>query len=215
MSQYVNNAADCTVKQFKACCFDQRFRVLVIDGDPSDQELQEAFELIYSQYVDLSGLFISREFELSAYIHSLEIRITSIERFVELQERFIEEFNSPFTPAFPIAKRYGHTLYWNPDSPDIDQFKAKLSRIKGGEAKYIVELKKKKTELFDLHKKRANKEFTLLESRKQFVTMLNRLQQAKFVIDQKETTVEELALMIADQKEQQDDAIAQRSFKRT
>lgn len=214
MSKYINTASECTVKQFKACCFDQRFHVLVLEGDPSDQELQEAFELIYSEYVDLSGLFITREFELSAYIRSLKVRIDTVQHFVELQRVFISEFDAPFPPGFDIVKKYGHILYWNPESPDLDLFKAKLSKIESKEVKYTVELKKKTDELVELHRKRVKKEFTLLESRKQFVTMVNRLQQAKFVINQNETTVEELALMVADHKEQQEDAFAQRSFKK-
>ncbi|HEY4288271.1 MAG TPA: hypothetical protein VGN00_14300 [Puia sp.] len=214
MNSYINTASDCTVKQFEECAFKQKYRVLVLEGDPSAEELQQAFELIYAQYVDLSGLFVSREFDLSAYIHSLEVRTTTVKNFVELQKLFIKEFGQPFPPAFRLVKRYGHTLYWNAESPNLELFIQKLNKIPSKEVRYEIELKNKKTELVELHRKRIKKEFTLQETRSQFVTMINRLRQSHFVINRNETTVEELALAIADQREQQEAANAQRQFKR-
>lgn len=214
MSNIINIAADCNIKQFMACAFENKHRVLLIDGDATDEELREAFEYIYDQYVDFSGLYATREFELSAYIHSLEVRIATVREFIRLQKKFIDEFNIPFVAAFEVVKKYGHTLHWNHDFPDIDLFLIKLAKVESREVKYKSELKAKEKELFDLQRKRITKEFTLLESRKQFLITLARLQQAKFVIDKKETSVEDLALMIKDQKDQAEDAKMERSFKK-
>jgi hypothetical protein len=214
MSRIIDNAADCTIKQYMECAFKQRYRVLIIEGDAEDEDLQKAFELIYAEYVDLSGLFITREFELSAYIQSLWNRTNTITRFIDLQKRFIGHFSVPFVPAFDTVKKYGHVLYWNHESPDIDLFLTRLAKMEAREKKYEVEIKAKEKELFELRKKKVTKEFTVLESRKQFVTSLNRLQQSRFVINKNETSMEELAIMISDQREQHNAEEAQRSFKK-
>jgi hypothetical protein len=214
MNRYINTAAGCNVKQFEDCAFRQQYKVLILEGEPTDLELQQAFELIYAEYVDLSGLFVSKEFDLSAFIHRLEIRKTTIKNFVELQKIFISEFGQPFPQAFHLVKKYGHSLYWNAAGGNLELFLQKLNKIPAKEVRYEIELRNKKTELIELHRKKVKKEFTLLESRKEFVTMLNRLRQSQFVINRNETTVEELALAIADQKEQQEAAKAQNQFKR-
>lgn len=198
----ITDAADCNIKRFKLCAFKGKYKVLLVDGEATDEELQQAFEMIYAQYIDLSGMYQTREFELSAYINSLDNRIRTIERFVELQRLFLGEFNMPFLPSFGLVKRYGHHLVWNPEYPDTDLFKKKLAQIEMKEKKYHSILNTKIKDLVEFRKKQNNKEHTLLESRKQFITTLNRLQQAKFVIDDEKTTVEDLAIMICDHKDQ-------------
>lgn len=186
------------------CAFKEKYRVLLIEGEATEEELQQAFEMIYAQHVDLSGLYQTREFEMSAYINFLDTRIRTIERFIELQLTFIHEFGLPFIPGFALVKKYGHNLYWNPAYPDIEGFKKRLEQINSRESKYRSTLKTKINELVEFRRKQVKKEHTLLESRKSFLTTLNRLQQAKFVIDKNVTTVEELDLMILDHKEQQE-----------
>lgn len=200
----ISQASECTIKQFIKCAFEAKYRGLLVEGEASDEELQQAFESIYAQHVDLSGLYQTREFEMSAYINSLDNRIHTIDRFIELQLLFIVEFDIPFIAEFGIIKKYGYNLYWNPEFPDIPGFKRKLDQIKNKETKYKSTLKNKINELVELRRKQVKKEHTLLESRKGFLTTVNRLQQAKFVIDKNTTTVEELDLMILDHKEQQD-----------
>jgi hypothetical protein len=203
-SNIISTAADCTVKQFIQCCFEDKRRVLVIEGEATEEQLKAAFEYIYAQYVDFSGLFQSREFEMCAFINSLDTRVQTMKRFVELQRIFIKDFNVPFVPGLDIAKRYGHNLWWNHNNPDLALFLRKLDQIENREVKYQDKVAQKVKELVDFRSKQEKKEFTLLESRKNFITMLNRLQQARFVIDKNSTTVEELCLMIKDHREQVD-----------
>jgi len=214
MSKYIDNAADCTIKQYMECAFKDKYTVLILEGDVPLDELQRAFALINDQYSDISGLYITREFELSSYLHFLQTRINTVTWFIDLQRRFINHIGEPYVAAFHIVKRYGHKLYWNPDSPDINLFLSKLEALPAKEARYKTELVAKEKELFELRRKKVQGELTPLETRKQFVTMLNRLQQAKFVIDKDKTTIEELALMIKDMKDQKDEAEAQKTFKR-
>lgn len=200
----INHISECVIAVFIKCAFQEKYRALLIEGEATDGELQQAFEMIYAQHVDLSGLYQTREFEMSAYINSLDNRIRTIDRFIELQLLFMAEFDIPFIPEFGLIKKYGYSLYWNPEYPDLPGFKRKLDQIKNKETKYKSTLKNKINELVELRRKQVKKEHTLLESRKSFLTTINRLQQAKFVIDKNTTTVEDLDLMILDHKEQQD-----------
>lgn len=198
----ISDAADCNVDKFMACRFKEKYKVLLLEGNATDEELRETFEYIYAQYVDYSGLYLTKEFEMSAYIHYLDVRIETIDRFILLQRKFIEEFNAPFVPAFGLLKKYGHHLVWNHKYPDADLFLRKLEKIELKEDKFRTIRNTKIDELMELRKKHVNKEHTPLESRKEFIIMLNRLGQAKFHIDKQQTSVEELALMIKDHRDQ-------------
>lgn len=196
------------------CSFEGKHRVLLLSGEATDLQLQQAFEMIYAQYADLSGLYQTREFELSAYIDNLDKRVHTVERFLELQRLFVTEFETPFVPGFSLMKKYGYNLHWNFENPQIDLFVRKLGQIEMKEKKYRTILNAKINELIEFRKKLIKKEFTLLESRKEFISMMNRLQQAKFVIDKNVTTVEELSIMIKDQRDQVEEERAQRTFKK-
>lgn len=214
MSNYINTAADCNIKKFEACRFKNELRVLLIEGDATDEELREAFEFIHGQYVDLSGLYETREFEMSAYISSLTVRINTVHEFIRLQREFISQFDIPYVPGFYLVKKYGYTLLWDHDAPDIDTFVARLEKMESKEAKFKSELKRKETELATFQKKKQTGEYTPMESRRQFLTQILRLQQAKYVINKNETSVEELAYCIRDQKDLQAEEQAQQSFKK-
>jgi hypothetical protein len=210
----IQSAADCVVDRFMKCAFQERYRSLLLTGDAPDDQLRTAFEVIYAEYVDLAGLYITREFELSAYISSLDTRIYTVKRFVNLQETFLHEFDAPFIPGFALVKKYGHRLYWDFSNPDKEAFKNKLKQIQASESRYHAELNKKVNELVELRKKKVTKTFSLLESRKQFIMSMNRLQQNKYVIDKEKTTMEEMALMIKDYKDTAAEADMQNSIRR-
>lgn len=210
----ISEASECTVNQFIRCAFQDKYRVLLVDGEATDEELKAAFENIEAQYVDISGLFQTREFEMSGYIDFLGKRVGTVQRFIELQFRFIDEFQTPFIPAFGLVKRYGHNLFWNPEYPDLELFKKKLTTIEMKEKKYNSILHTKIKELIEFRKKIIKKDFTKLETRQQFITTLNRLQQARFVIDRDKTMMEEIALCIKDHKEQQEEQKMQETVKK-
>lgn len=210
----IQSAGDCVINKFMDCAFKDRHRVLLISGDATDEQLRMAFEIVYAEYVDLAGLYVTREFELSAYISSLDTRIATVKRFVTLQCTFLNEFDTPFLPGFALVKKYGHRLYWDFNRPDKESFLKRLIQIEAGESRYQAELDRKVKELVELRKKKVNKEFSLLESRKQFIMSMNRLQQNKFVIDKDKTTMEELALMVKDYKDTANEADMQNSIRR-
>jgi hypothetical protein len=210
----IQAAADCNVDKFMKSAFQEKYRCLLLSGDATDDLLRMAFEIIYAEYVDLAGLYVTREFELSGYIDSLDKRIYTVKRFVSLQRTFLNEFDVPFLPGFALVKKYGHRLYWDFNHPDKDAFLKKLQQIEAGESRYQAELNKKVNELVELRKKRVKKEFTLLESRKQFITSMNRLQQQRYVIDKEKTSMEELGLMVKDYRDQANEAEMQNTIRR-
>lgn len=210
----IQSAADCNVDKFMKCAFQERYRCLLLSGDASDDQLRTVFEIIYAEYVDLSGLYVTREFELSGYIDSLEKRLATIKRFVNLQRTFLHEFDVPFLPGFALVKKYGHRLYWDFNNPDKEAFLKKLEQIQASESRYQAELNKKVNELVEMRKKKISKTFTLLESRKQFIMSMNRLQQNKYVIDKEKTSMEEMALMIKDFRDQASETDMQNSIRR-
>lgn len=208
----IDRACDCSIKKFMDCLFSQRYKVLVIEGEFTEQEQKDAFEIIYAEYVDLSGMYVTREFELYAYITSLDNRINTMDRFLELQKQFIGQFGVPFIPGLGIIKKYGHSLHWVVGETDLDWFLKKLESIGLRERRYTQERDKKVKELLDLRKKRIKKEHNVLQTRKEFISMLNRLQQNRFMIDKNETTVEDLAVMIKDNR---DDVESQRNLQKS
>lgn len=217
--KYIETAADCTIKPFMAAIFEDKLKALITNGNPSEKEykelepkLKEASEYIYAQYVDISGLYLSQEFELVAYINSLNHRISTLKWFVELQTKFIVQFGVPYIPELKMVEKYGYKLFWNPENQEA--FMKKLNSIPAKESRYSIRLTEKVNELFALRKKKVQKEHTILESRKDFIMMMNRLQQAKFVINKNETTVEEVSLMIKDQRDQVETENMSRKFKK-
>lgn len=210
----IDRACDCNVEKFMKACFDNKLKVLLIEGEATDEDLQKALELVYAEYVDASGLYETREFEMQAYIQMLHVRTTVVSEFVKLQRSYITYFGVPYVRAFHIAKKYGYSLYFDFEHTDIEGFLKKLDSIESKEKKYFIQKDIKEKEFFEFKKKQIKKEHTLLQSRKQFVSMLVRLQQQKFVINKSETTVEELAIMIREQRDQNEEDKARKYAKK-
>lgn len=159
----------------------------------------EEFEKIYSEYLDLSGLFVSRQFDLLAYIYRLSNRITSIKMSLCIQREMIDVFGEPYEPGLSFFEKYHHKVYWNGDRK---QFLDYLIKIESKESRFEKELAKKQKEFSESQKTKKQPK-TITQTRHDFITMLNTLSKNGYKIDRDKTTVEELALMI---KETQDNA---------
>lgn len=210
----INRAADCSIKKFMEAYYDGKLKSLLTEGNAPDEELKEALEIIYAEYVDISMMYQTREFEMNAYIHWVGMRIMTMKNFFELTRAFIREFNLPYLPGFEMIKQYGHRLYFNPEYPDIEGFVNKLDSMEQKEKKWDVIIDVKVKELIAFKKKQINKELDPLQSRKQFLQTIIRLQQKDFVITKTETTMEDLAIMIKEDKDAAEDAHAHKKFKR-
>jgi len=184
------------------CWFDNDLSVLVIDGDFTDEEKRKAFELIHIEYIDLAGLYKNKEFEMLGYMNHLEAKFNVISMSIELQRKFLVEFDIPFLAGFRTFKDHGHSLYWDISNPDKISFLGMLNRIEARNKNTKVQLLEKKNELLLLQKNKVENKHTTIQSRQEFIRTLNALGKYGFQINKNETTVEELALMINDwQKE--------------
>ena len=153
---------------------------------------KEDFDIVYSEYIDLTGLYNSKEFELFAYINYLKNRIYTAKTLVWAQLIFLEQFKVPYIDGFEVFERIGHKVSWNDDEK---KFIAQMNRISSMTRAKELELRRKEFEFMQLRnaKKEDKPE---IQSRHDFIRMLNSFNKEGYRIDRKKTTVEELALMI-------------------
>jgi len=198
----IDTASHCTVSQLMKCWFENKLSILVISDNYTPEEMQEAFSRIHTEYIDLAGLYKNKEFELLGYINHLETRVNIITMSIDLQRKFLTEFDIPIIEGFKTFKTYNHNLYWDFNNPDKEAFLNMLKKIETRTLTYKCQLIEKKKELFDLQMNKIEKKHSAVQSRQEFIRTLNALGKFGFRIDKNETTVEELALMISDwQKE--------------
>lgn len=172
---------------------------MLLDGEADDKDLHNAFEIIYAEYIDAAQLFATIEFEKYAYITNLEARIEVVKNFAKLQREFLNQFDVPFLPGLRMMHQYGYVLQWDGSK---EKFLQALDRMLIMDKRYQTELDKANKDLIELRKKKNKKEHTILQSRREFISMLNRLQQNRFVIDRDKTMIEDLAMMIVDSRDQ-------------
>lgn len=167
---------------------------------------KEEFVLIYSEYLDTSGLFLNEDFERQGYIQHLNSRINYVKMFVKLQRDFIEYFDMPFIRDFDFFKdKYGYFLLWKNDKED---FERQLKKVEMRELKNQSQLEIKIKELENFRKSKGKdkiekpSEKSLKEGRISFIRTLNSLGKIGYIIDKNSTTVEELSIMIKQQLEE-------------
>lgn len=182
---------DYTIKQFMKAWFKEDYSEIS----------QSEFKLVYDEYIDASGLFVSEDFDKVSYVQFLLNRINSVKIFLELQIKYLEEFEVPNVEKFSFLKKFGYSLKWNNSCKD---FRNQIESIKSKEIKYVTKLNSSIKEIEEKKEKdKANKkEPSKKDSRNSFIRMLNSLGKNGFRIDNEKTTVEELALMIKQQIEE-------------
>lgn len=173
---------------------------------------EEIFPILQAEYLDISGLFLSDDFEKQAQIYNIDRKLSYVKTFIRLQRDYIEVFKMPFQRDFHILKnKYGYVLKWK---GDLEDFKSQLLNIERREIKNTSYLDMKIQELKELRAKQGRKtEVTdddLLNSRHSFLRMQNSLGKVGYKIDDNSTTVESFALMIKQQLEDQDEIRSQR-----
>ena len=160
---------------------------------------KEDLETINEQYADISGLYESEEFNKVAYIHYLNNRINSVKLSIRLQYEFIENFGIPYVPELKFFNKFGHRVTWN---NDMEKFLEELRRVDQKEKKYISQLETSMKELITMRENRDKKEQPKKQTRQDFVSTLISLGKVGYTINRKETTIEEVALMIKKQYEE-------------
>ena len=162
---------------------------------------KDDFDTVYSEYIDATGMFASEEFDLVSGIHYINNRINTIKTWVSLQKQCLFLLGEPFLDELDFLSKYGHHVSWN---NDIEDFNKQLDRIIIRDSRYQIDLEQKYKKLDELKNKKDIKEPTKKDEREQFIRMINSLGKIGFNIDKNETTVEELALMLKQQFEEND-----------
>lgn len=157
------------------------------------------WEIVFTEYIDLSGIGETTQFELLTNIHNVQLRIAKITGLIELEKKFFMAFDEPFIPAFDDFRKLGHRLSWDVGNPE--QFIQQLERVESNEKQYRAELDEYMQELKELQTQGVKVDSN---SRQSFVKTLNRLGKHGYKIDKDTTDMEELSLMIKEYQEEID-----------
>lgn len=187
-----------TLKEFEYAWF---------QNDRSVIKTDEEFNQVYTEYIDTAGLFSGEEFEKTSYVYFLTGRINFIKTSIETQIKFINEFGIPYHSNIKEINSKGYSLLWKNDPEDfLDQ----LDKVIISENVYISELQSQSEELDIIRSKRDkenevisnDKSSIIKKSRESFIVAKNTLGKIGFRINDNSTTVESFALMIKQQKEE-------------
>jgi hypothetical protein len=188
---YLIDYSNCTIAMFMDAAFNDARDVL------SDEDLAN----INNQYLDESGLYLNTDFELVASINFLQNRINCINLGLQIHRQCLKLCGVPVVDRLDYFTKWGHYLTWR---DDIANFEKQLNNIETKEKRFISQINAKKKQLEDFRKIQPKQDTK--QSRINFLRMLVSLQKLNYKIDKHSTTMEDLAIMIKDNKELHDGA---------
>jgi hypothetical protein len=186
----MKTANNTTINEFISCLFDNDFSV--ID--------EETFKNIHIEYIDISGQYETAEYEHIKTILILSTRIELIKTYLYIEYQFLSQFERPFLPVCKDLKKFGYTLIWRDNTED---FVKQLENIEQSEKRFIIQLEGERSALEKQNNKQISDSETgqiwqTKQTRKEFIKMIIDLQKQNYKIDRDKTTIEELAIMISD-----------------
>jgi len=144
--------AKVTVAEFADCMIDHNYRVLVISGEPTHEQLLQAWGDLQSEYYKTTGNdSISGIIKQMNTIHRNNIRVNAVFETINAIRQVMatysalanyEQIFAELTPLFEELKTIG---YQRPFT--IDSIEADLKFIQAGENRYINDLNKAKAAL--------------------------------------------------------------------
>lgn len=167
-------------------------------GDRSRMD-NETFLIVETEFIDTAKMYEEEEFNKVSYIHFLNGRINTIKLSIKLQRDFLDNFDSPYIPGFKKFNEFGYSLYWKGDNK---QFLDRLKVIEGYERRYVTEVENCIKLLIEFRASKNSGEQPVKITRQSFIKTVNILGKQGFKIDNYKTSMEELALMIVQQKEE-------------
>lgn len=159
------------------------------------------WDAIYLEYVDVSGIGITQEYELLLGIHNLQTRLNAIPKYVQIQVACWHNFKELSEPVSQKLARYGYKI-------PTDNPLQYLERVLPKEKRFLHDLKSKESQLVKVRESQKNGSEGK-QARREFIRLLNHLG-TKYRIDRDKTTCEELALMV---KDMNDEAAAEQMAK--
>jgi hypothetical protein len=194
----IDKAQDCSIRDFMRCLFDTKYSVLLKEGEATDEEMKAAFDNIQSEYIDMAGQYESGEYYASKDAMEIELRIKVVSSLLELQKQSLAQISLPYFPAFSEFKKFGYRLKWN---DDFGQFTQQLDKVESGEKKALIELDMA-FKMLESYRNKNQLSANEKPDRKEFIKLLNCLQRDKYTIDKEKTSMEDLAYMISEQRDQ-------------
>lgn len=176
---------DFTISDLMACMFEKDF---------SKAGSEEAWNSIYTEYVDLSGAANTREVTIQREIFNIECRLNYVHTAIGLHIKCYNEFGKPLPQATLGLKSLGHQISWN---GDWNNFELQLKMIEAREKKKIAERDKFLKELKELQKGNL-KPATRTDFLRLVITIEKHL---GFAIDRGKRNAEDFALMVKDYHE--------------
>jgi hypothetical protein len=147
----IRSCEDLMLDKFKHCLLKEEYSPLIISGQPSETELNDAWNFIISEFALLSG---NEKFErmitLTREINAAVLKFNRVEIYVRILLRAVDEPSMFSEVLVKELKRYGYPGQYDPKikSRYVDELEAAYSKAKS----LLVSAKLKQDELKKLEK---------------------------------------------------------------
>lgn len=175
------------------CLYDGDLTVLIIEGEPTHEDLIKAIQSIADEFYDLSGLDRDlEELETLRRLKYLEARNNVVTACLYAQRSAVISIGEPFIEDLDLFSNNGYLIFWTGDK---EKFLKDLDNIEAQEQSYRSEYLEIKHDMENQPIKKPT------STRKNMLSMINQLEKLGNKIDIRSTTVERLAIMISDERE--------------
>ncbi|MCW3108481.1 MAG: hypothetical protein JWQ09_2987 [Segetibacter sp.] len=217
-TRLIDSAKICTIAAYMSCMFDNDFKSLILEGDPTEDEIQEAWENINLEYLELSSGGNTAEVTAIKEVEEIKIKLETFEIYLLLQHRSMSLLGYPFFRGIKVlGDRVDFPLKWNGEREDfIKQLKKVEVRSKSLKLKLQIAESRLEAIRQVSKDKEKNKSSDSRKSklREGFITILVTLPTSGYVIDRNKTTMEDLAVMIKQFTKNGEKAISEKQKKR-
>lgn len=171
----------CTLREFESCMFE-------------GADLP-GWEAVYIDYIDLSGLAATDEYDLLVAINNITVRIETVPTYIEVQKQCIVHFGKYHPIATEKLAKFGY-----PMPNDVSKAQAFLTSVLSKEKRYRQDLRQANDKLEKLKRPEGNDAKKASRSWGKAVNEMSKRQ--GYRIDRNVVTVYEYALMIASAREE-------------
>jgi hypothetical protein len=157
---------------------------LIIEGEPTKEQLQDAWRNICREFFDLSeDKQVSYEVNLLAQIEELNIKIITIQQIVEV----LQGYEIP--QLIEILRSFGYNFPFNCDNEE--QYLADLKRVLNRAKKLVIELNEKQSQLNTIQKSKEPSQEVTIKYYDKILAILS--QHMKYHMDENVITVSRYA----------------------
>lgn len=196
----MNTAKTLNITDFMAAWFDGNYAVI------GEGATREHFEAIKTDYIDMAGLYASRDFDMTYNLLMYENRLNVIQNFMIVQRGYIDAVGVPKLDSLDMLERFNHVIIWQDDK---EKFLKKLEQVDLKENKTRALLNQLEKQITDNNGKKEAVFVSQSQERKNFMSMIINLEKNGYKIDEVKTTVEKLAIMIQRQREEYERMMAE------